>query len=285
LTVLARLALTLAAAALPAAAITFTGNVANDFTGPGIVIVSDGAPDVSVPGTATTGTVSGWDVTELRFAWNSVTDTLYVGIGMPMNAFAPPEHVIFGDADGDGNPGGTSAWLVSLGGTDIAGFGSSEYFGVFFDPDLDGVYEYVVGVPSGGDFASFGLYSTVAGYDRWEEPDDVDPVSSFGVLVTSLYNSGSPSASSPDFEFSITSFGTTLGGTPYTEAPRFGVFLFAGSAQDAGIGEDVILPAVIIVPEPSSLLLLATFLTLACAQRRRRTTMVSLPRRVGGECL
>jgi hypothetical protein len=95
------MALTLATP-VGATIITFTGDVPTDFTGPGVLIIPDpsGIGDVGRPLNARPGIVSGWDMVDLRLAYDAAADTLYVGI----NTYG-----IAGDADGDGNPGGTSA--------------------------------------------------------------------------------------------------------------------------------------------------------------------------------
>jgi len=53
---------------------------------------SMGVGDVGLPLNAPPGTVSGWDMVDLRLTYDTATDTLYVGI----NTFG-----IAGDADGD----------------------------------------------------------------------------------------------------------------------------------------------------------------------------------------
>jgi hypothetical protein len=59
--------------------ITFTGSVPADFpSGPGVFISTDGAGDVAF----TQGNVSGptgWDILDVRFAYDVVSDTAYFG--------------------------------------------------------------------------------------------------------------------------------------------------------------------------------------------------------------
>ena len=55
--------------------------------------------------------------------------------------------VIFGDADGDGDPGGSSAALAMVGGQDLADLSNSEYAFLLLDMNGDGIRDIGVGVP------------------------------------------------------------------------------------------------------------------------------------------
>ena len=209
--------------ALPATAATptFTGDVPTDFTGPGILTIPDPFGDVGVPG-GIPGT-TGWEFADLRLTYDSGTDTMYVG----MNAAT-----ILGDADGDGAPGGTSAWLAGLGGTDSADLSGSETAAVYFDLDQDGTFDVIGGVGNGVDITGFSV-NVFSGA--------LDPPNNFGAALpgNTGVNSGSPSAGSPDFEFTITNWSTLPGQDALLAGFRVGAFL--GSQLDDGVGEDFIL--------------------------------------------
>ncbi|MGB6873847.1 MAG: hypothetical protein WBE46_06915 [Dehalococcoidia bacterium] len=218
------MALTLAT---PAGAATppFTGDVPTDFTGPGIMTIPDtgGVGDVGLPLNAPPGTVSGWDMVDLRLTYDAAADTLYVGI----NTFG-----IAGDADGDGDPGGTSAWLATNLGTDISNLGSTETIAVYFDLNQDGTFDVIAGVSGSTDVTGF----TVANFSG----NPYNPSSAFGTALpthTGSYHAN-PSAADPDFEFTILNFSTLPGQDALLAG--FRVWAFMGSLEDDGIGEDFI---------------------------------------------
>jgi len=219
------MALTLATP-VGAATPTFTGDVPTDFTGPGMLTIPDpgGVGDVGVPVNAPPGTVSGWDMVDLRLTYDAAADTLYVGI----NTFG-----IAGDADGDGNPGGTSAWLATNQGTDIPNLGSTETIAVYFDLNQDGTFDVIAGVSGNGtDITGF----TVANFsgNPW------NPAYAFGTPLpthTGSYHAN-PSGADPDFDFTILNFSTLPGQDALLAG--FRVWAFMGSIEDDGIGEDSI---------------------------------------------
>lgn len=241
------------------AGVVFTGNVESDFTGSGVVTVVDpGAVDVGLPLAAPAGTVSGNDLKDVRFSYDG-TD-LSVGF----NAFT-----IAGDVDNDGNGGTTSAWLAGLGGNDVADFGGTESFALMIDVDENGTIDVIAGVSATTDISGFSV-SQFSG-------SPFAPGFAFGAALPGHTGSvfGSPNASAPDIEFTITNFAslsTTLGLTDPSVA-SFAVNAFVGSFSDAGIGEDF-LPGVgvltsVSVPEPSSFLMCCLALLLgSCSWRR-----------------
>jgi hypothetical protein len=215
------MALTLATP-VGAATPTFTGNVTVDFTGPGILTIPDpgGLGDVSMPANATAGSISGWNMIDLRLTYNATTDILYVGINTAR---------IAGDADGDGDPGHTSVWLANDGGHDYPDLGASECISVYFDLDQDGTFDVIAGVPSGANITGF----TVANWGT-------DP-SQFGTDIPGHSGSGyytSPSAAAPHWEFTVTNFTGLPGQDALLAGFRVGAFM--GSQDDDGIGEDFI---------------------------------------------
>ena len=208
-----------------AATVTFTGDVTVDFVGPGILVIPDpgGVGDVGLPGIAPPGTISGWDMEDLRLTYDSATDTLYVGINTPR---------IAGDADGDGNPGGTSNWLATNDGTDLPDLGGTETIAVYFDLNQDGTFDVIAGVGGTTDITGF----TVAQFDG----SPFNPALAFGAALPA--NTGSyyanPSAAAPHFEFTILDFSTLPGQDAMLGS--FRVWAFMGSLHDDGIGEDYI---------------------------------------------
>ena len=206
-----------------AATPTFTGNVPADFTGAGVLIITDPVGDVGLPANKPNGTISGWDMVDLRLTYNAASDTMYVG----MNTFN-----IAGDADGDGNPGGTSAWLSTDGGTDVPDLGGTESIAVYFDLNKDGTFDVIAGVSATTDITGF----TVAAFSG----SPFNPAYAFGAALpthTGSYHA-SPSAAKPDFEFTITNFSTLPGSDASVGGFRVGAFM--GSLEDDGIGEDFI---------------------------------------------
>jgi hypothetical protein len=217
-----------------AATVAFTGNVTVDFpvSGvPGILIIPDpgGVGDVGLPTSPPLpppGTVSGWDMVDLRLSYNATEDILYVGI----NTYG-----IAGDADGDGNPGATSAWLAANGGTDVANLGSTETIAVYFDLDKDGNYDVIAGVPGDEDITGF----TVANFTYLMPGHVFNPPFNFGTSYpTHTGTCTSPNATAPDFEFTIEGFSSLPGSD--TSVGGFIVGAFLGSLEDDGIGEDYI---------------------------------------------
>jgi hypothetical protein len=202
-----------------------SGNVEVDFTGSGVLIIPDPIGDVGLPGNATPGTVSGWDMKDLRLAYDVATDTMYIGINVGFNA-----STILGDADGDGNPGVTSSWLATNGGQDLANLAQSETAAVYFDLDQNGVWDVIGGISGSGttDYSGFSV-------NNFTEP--FFPPLSFGAALPT--NTGSispnPDALHPDLEFTVTNW-TALPGNDGDFSFCVGAFL--GSLQDDGIGED-----------------------------------------------
>jgi len=224
------LALALLMVPAPAAAgpPVFTGDVAADFdpADAGVLVVPDpGGVDAPIPSPPFTGP-AGFDIEDVRFYYDRDTDILYVGINT---------YVIAGDADNDGDPGGTSPALEERDGNDAASFGGTESFGLVLDTGGDGEADVILGVGCFHDIVSFGAYSF------------------FGILEVPFCSFGSPlpaqsgittdpNASAPDLEFTVPSF-SGLPGLPHdprTHPFTLGVCAFLGSLEDADIGEDYV---------------------------------------------
>ncbi len=212
---------------------TFTGNVEADFTNAEVLIVPDpsGVGDVGLPGAFPPGTISGFDIADVRLFYDRAADVLYVGIN-----FAG----IAGDADGDGDPGGTSPILQGLGGIDFPSFGDSESFAVGFDTNRDGLVDAVAGVSALVDITGFTTAAAVL-------PECALLGLAFGLPLPD--NTGmlfsDPSAAEPDIEFTVPRF-SELPGSPqinrFDDSVLFNICAFAGSFADSSIGEDVVNP-------------------------------------------
>ncbi|HEY5814370.1 MAG TPA: hypothetical protein VIT23_17155, partial [Terrimicrobiaceae bacterium] len=182
--------------------ISFTGDVEADFAGPGTVIVADGvAPDVGVPvPTFPIGTISGWDIKDIRFVYDSNANSLAVGI----NFFG-----IAGDADGNGDPSNTSAALSSSGGTDQPNLSGGEAIQIAFDWNADSTFDIIAGIPLSQSAANFSVAPFVN-----PQPLPADN-SHFGPALLGLSPFvGAVNASAPDFEFLIPNVSSLAGFNP-----------------------------------------------------------------------
>lgn len=107
-------------------AIDFTGNANNDF--PSEACTDDpSGQNIALPGTFPAGTISGFDVDQICLLYNEPDDTLFVGI-VTFNLASTGLPIPFGDADGDGDPGATSAALAAEGGADFPNLADEEHF-------------------------------------------------------------------------------------------------------------------------------------------------------------
>ena len=187
--------------------------------GPGVLIIPDSSGDVGLPKNAPGGTVTGWDMTALHLAYNETADTMYIGIHT---------NGIIGDADGNGDPGASSAWLTANGGSDLPDLGGSETVAVYFDLDQDGTYDVIAGISGATNYAGFSV-NEFTGFFY--------PPYNFGTALPD--NTGdispNPSVTYPDLEFTVTNW-TALPG--HDDEPGFCVGAFLGSLQDDGVGED-----------------------------------------------
>jgi hypothetical protein len=201
----------------------FTGDVEADFTGPGILIFNDMIGDVGMPGTPPGNT--GWDIKDLRLYLDA--NIMYIGINV---------QTILGDADGDGDPSVTSAYLGGYGGTDIPNLGGTESAAVYFDLNQDGTWDVISGISGVTDYYGFSV--NVFTYSA--TPPYFSPPVNFGTPLPTHTGSVSPnpSSSDPDLEFTITNWSTLPG---QDVSPGFTVGARLGSGDDDGIGEDYIL--------------------------------------------
>lgn len=209
-----------------------SGNVDQDFAFPQVIVVVDneGILDVGVPiPPFPEGTITGFEFTDIRFAYDRATDTMFVG----MNFVG-----IAGDADGDGDPDSAGPVLAMQPGQDFPQFGGGEAFVVLFDTDLDTLPDVVVGVDVNNDLSGFQAAVALEGQS---------PALSFGAPLPNHTGQvfSVPSASQPDLEFTIPNFSSLPGfgpSNPLTDTFSFNVSAYSGSLDDAGIGEDTLAP-------------------------------------------
>lgn len=203
--------------------VTFTGDASADFQGFDNQITVTDDNDVGLP-PFFPFPFSGWDINNVHFVYDQINDDLYVGI----DTFG-----IFGDADGDGNPGAPSLDLIIRGGTDFADLGQSEVFHLFIDLTDDNTLnpEFVIGVQSGDDITDFGLYE-VSVFNGLS--------TTYGAQIvggSTLF--ANPDASNPDLEFILNDLFLNLG-LDIGDGDTFETYIITGSFQDDGIGEDEI---------------------------------------------
>jgi len=215
------------------AAPAFTGNVEIDFldTDPSISVCTDpGGQDVFVDEHPSAPISSGWDIKDVRLAYDSATDILYVGLN---------SYQTVGDADTDGNEG-LETYLDS--GIDVPNLGEGESVAVYFDLDKDGDWDVVAGVPTNADFSGFTLRNATG---------TMAEIASFGAtdLTAHLGTRYWMPGTAPDLEFRILGFADlpSQGG----QLSEFTVGAFMGSIPDVDVTEDVMIYSVSLpVPPP-----------------------------------
>jgi hypothetical protein len=206
-----------------AQSVTFTGDAAVDFAGATVVADPGGSNDVGVP-SVLAGSIPGWEIIDVGIAYDESTDMLKVGINVVG---------IFGDADGNGDPGTSSAALLINGGTDNPDLGGTESFTFALDLDNDGNADVISGTPSGANInqaitATFqGLLVAAPFAFNFPLLPNHDPI----VFA-------SPSAAQPDLEFGIPNFAALLNQFAQPGQSSIGFHVFCGSQEDDGIGED-----------------------------------------------
>ncbi len=228
-----------------AAALTFSGITQTDFSSAN-TLGNDNYAAVSVLSNPTdlgvesfipaNGWVSGWAVKGIEMSYSASNDTMYVGLDGFKNASG--NYAIFGDADGNGNPGGASTQMSAVGGVDPASMGGDKSIALAIaaynpsNPGQPGAAQIIAGIPADKSLAGTGIDGfKVASLNT-----------SSGLLQNSfgsaLGNVGGnlafdPSSSKPELEFSITNFSKS--GIDPTKG--FWVELYAGSGQDVVAGE------------------------------------------------
>ncbi len=273
------LALVLAWLAAPALANPIgpnsTGNVEKDFVAgqPGITtLVNPRYPTVNPEKYIADNQLSpGWSIKDVRVSYDKATDTLDVGL----NFFG-----IAGDADGNGDPGTVSTAAQLMGAKDVANLGGRESITVGFDVNGDGRPDFLAGVPGDKSQAGPGTDGfTFASY----QSTGLGLANSYGQPLTTYLGNlqFNPSATHPDFEFTVKNFSKLPG---YNPKNGYGLMAFAGTPDDIYEEEGVLFPRVSAgeIPEPASLLAWATLVAggaLWGRHRRGQKTPASRPTR------
>jgi hypothetical protein len=228
--------------------ITFTGDVEKDFTS-GLatnpILDNNGNPgDVGQFSWMTSqNKITGWDLKDIRLAWDQQSDTLYVG----MNYFG-----VAGDSDGNGVVGTYSQEFKNAGGLELPGLGgrSGITLGVGVNSST-GKPLVVAGIPNDKSQAGPGLN----GFNVASAIPGGIMGSNYGATLTD--NIGTLYSGGPDFEFTINNF-SKLPGIDINNG--IGLSFVSGSAIDSSIGEDSV-PyytigklSPIVVPEPTTIL-------------------------------
>ncbi len=261
--------------------IKFTGFVANDFNPKSINVhvtpVSDSPLTVGPDKWMTDlGRVSGWAIKDIRTSYDPKTDTLSVGFETFSNSKGVKS--VFGDADGNGNPGVTGPQMIAAGGVNNPDMGGHKSVAIALAADsttvkgAPGATVVVAGIPAD---------KTVAGpgTDGFTVSTAVNPALGlayqFGKNVAA--NQGTlafnPSAAHPDLEFTIKNFSKIKAIDPYA---GFWLQAYAGSPDDRVVGEAALgftrVPAFSpeSVPEPATLLAWTVLVGAGALHLRRR---------------
>jgi hypothetical protein len=225
--------------------ITFSGIVQQDFSAQNTmgninsspVTVMNSPLDVGeasfIPAS---GWVSGWAVNNVQMSYNTSNDTLYVGLAGFKSGSG--QYAIFGDADGNGNPGAASPQMAAMGGMDSANIGGDKAFAVAFapfnpvHPTAPGSPTLIAGIPSDKSLIGNGI----DGFKVAQFNGNTNLLqNAFGGAVTGVSGNlaFNPSASHPELEFSISNL--TKSGINPTQG--FWIEMYAGSGQDVVAGE------------------------------------------------
>jgi hypothetical protein len=239
--------------------ITLTGYAANDFnpnTNLNVdVLPIDSNPLMTIaetPYMIANNRITGWAVKDLRMGFDPGSGMVSVGV----NSYG-----ISGDADGNGNPGTVDPKDPNfVHGQDLPNFGGTKSITVAFaannptNPNLPGTPLIVAGVPADKTTAGSGIDGfTVASYAG----NNGGIENNYGATLTGHVGNlaVNPSASTPDFEFTIPNFSTIPG---ISMSQGFWVKLYSGSADDGSVGEEnsawIRVPALAAqsIPEPAT---------------------------------
>jgi len=201
---------------------------------------NDVAQDASLPG------ITGWNIKDLRLAYDEGTDSMLVGVNM---------FGVAGDSDGDGMPGQLSSTV----GRDEPSLGGLESIAVAIDTDLDGQPDVIAGVPAN---KPPGIEKGVDAFTvaKYQNSSHGLAFSFGGTLDEHMGELAfDPSAEHPDFLFTIEEFKELPGLVP---EEGFTISAFAGSPADVIAGEDFLVNTRIAfpgsdnqqIPEPATVL-------------------------------
>lgn len=235
-----------------AGAVTFTGNVAADMpTTPGINNGVYAVPGVQ-PGQVAqagwitqAGWVNGFAIKDMRFDYNSQTDTMQVGVNF---------YSIAGDSSGD-PMGSPNPKVAAVGGQDQPGLGGRKSISVEFASAAGtaggqvGTPVIVAGVPENKSSAGTGI----DGFTVAAAGSNSSIQANYGAAIPGANGNLAfdPSPAHPGFEFAIKNWSkfTTLAGPN-----GFYVSAYAGSPDDVVAGETklswVHIPAPALTPAP-----------------------------------
>lgn len=226
------------------------------------------------------GGLSGWNLRDVRFAYNPANDTAGFAVNFFKNPDGTPRNIA-GDVDGNFDPGTASPQTLQLGGIDLPDLSGREALVVGIDTNKDGTVDVVAGIPT--DKSGRGVDAfTVANFRRAETGIQPGIERSFGTTLPQhlgqlAYN---PSRERPDFEFTITNFSKLPNLTP-TRDPNgqlgfsFVARGFAGTLDDVVSGEDLFIGQFDFtptpIPEPITYPLMAMLVGVAAWRLRRRS--------------
>jgi len=225
--------------------IAFTGNIGQDFSAQNIMGNLNSSPVTVMNSPAdlgeasfipANGWVSGWAINNVQMTYNSANDTMYVGLTGFKNAAG--QYATFGDADGNGDPGGASKQMTSMGGIDSANMGGDKAVAVAFapynstNPGVPGAPTMIAGIPGDKSLAGSGIDGfTVAKFSNTTNLLQ----NSFGSAISGVSGAlaFNPSAAHPELEFSI----SNLSKSGINPSQGFWIEMYAGSGQDVVAGE------------------------------------------------
>jgi hypothetical protein len=232
-----------------AGSMNLTGNVETDFPtgaqGVNVILDYNGSTgDVAQPQWMTDqGKINGWNVKDVRLAYDSSTDTMYVG----MNYFG-----VYGDVDGNGVRGTSTDQFKQAGGLELGEVGGRSSITLAFGPNQPGAVPTVVaGISGDKTQVGPGLY----GFNVANAIPGANLGMNYGANLPN--NQGVLINTGPDFEFTINNFSTLPG---INMNSGIGLTFYSGSPDDMLIGEDT-MPyytigqiSPIIIPEPTTIL-------------------------------
>lgn len=220
------------------AAIPFTGNAGTDF--PAEACTADpGGKDVGIPPAFAPGTLSGFDLRAVCFSYDPASDILYVGLRTYEDPSGNP--ILFGDADGDGNPSSPGVALQTLLGNDTAHLAGQEYITMAIDFNADNAPDLVVGTNTSN---SLGQFQGVGGVAAPDNNLLLSPLARFygaALAGVSAASNHLPSAAQPHLEFSVSGLSASPGFAALNFADPdsfFQFYLSTGSLEDDGIAEE-----------------------------------------------
>lgn len=223
-------------------AVEFTGNARNDFF-PEACVDDPNGQNIALPASFPVGTVSGFDIAAICLLYDPTDDRLDAGV-VTFDDPATGLPVPFGDADGDGDPAGTSAALSDEDGEDKADLSDGEYFALIIDLDDDAATppDVVAGVSSNRSAPNGFRVSEVdlphLGFDL------AFSTSYYGSLIAGSDESplfASPDSLNPHLEFSINGFSELPGASALDLSDPNDTLSFifrAGSLADTIIGDE-----------------------------------------------